>query len=597
MATSIRNSGSVLIYFPRTAKNLMRMWTFRGIFFIMLFHFSNNEIIAELDDTQRPQQKTALLYGCPGLGKTTLAHVVATHAGYNVVEMNASDDRSLAAFKNKLEAATQMKSVSNADQRPNCLIIDEIDGAPAATVNYLVGLLKGSQKTKKKAATMLQRPVICICNDLYVPALRPLRQMSLLLPFPETSSQRLAQRLAFISASENLKTDMSALLALCDKSQNDIRSCLSTLQFFKSKGQKMSAADVSKTFVGNKDTQKSHFAVWQDLFTIPRPVKRRLNEDIAAKVVDNKQNVLKSVMACGDYDKLQQGVFENYLGVKFKDSRFHNIMAGQDWFCFFDTINQHIMRSQHYAMMAYMPYSFVAAHALFAAHGRVKVAYPSTANEVKNQLLKANQIVESLYSEMSPGARCFSSPSVLIRDVLPCLLEIIKPNLRPVNTQLYNKSEKDLLKTLIAVFVTYSLNYVQEKSQDGQYTYKLDPNVEEVALFPDIQHAQLPYAIKQMIAHEVIKEKMRRSEPVAIPEPEKPAKAEKELPNHMKQKLEAKKVEVKEHVPVDFFGRRIEAKPEDEAKNVSIISLGVIYKFKEGYNNAVRKTIRMKELL
>jgi SpoVK/Ycf46/Vps4 family AAA+-type ATPase len=35
----------------------------------------------------------SLLYGPPGLGKTTLAHVVANHAGYNVVEINASDDR------------------------------------------------------------------------------------------------------------------------------------------------------------------------------------------------------------------------------------------------------------------------------------------------------------------------------------------------------------------------------------------------------------------------------------------------------------------------------------------------------------------------
>ena len=51
-----------------------------------------------------------MLYGPPGLGKTTLAHVVASHAGYNVVEMNASDDRSLQAFKVKLENATQMKS-------------------------------------------------------------------------------------------------------------------------------------------------------------------------------------------------------------------------------------------------------------------------------------------------------------------------------------------------------------------------------------------------------------------------------------------------------------------------------------------------------
>jgi DNA polymerase III delta prime subunit len=56
---------------------------------------ANTEVIEELDETGRPKQKVALLFGPPGLGKTTLAHVVAKHAGYNVVEMNASDDRSI----------------------------------------------------------------------------------------------------------------------------------------------------------------------------------------------------------------------------------------------------------------------------------------------------------------------------------------------------------------------------------------------------------------------------------------------------------------------------------------------------------------------
>jgi Holliday junction resolvasome RuvABC ATP-dependent DNA helicase subunit len=55
----------------------------------------NNEVIEDLDESGRPKQKVALLHGAPGLGKTTLAHVVAKHAGYNVVEMNASDDRSI----------------------------------------------------------------------------------------------------------------------------------------------------------------------------------------------------------------------------------------------------------------------------------------------------------------------------------------------------------------------------------------------------------------------------------------------------------------------------------------------------------------------
>jgi chromosome transmission fidelity protein 18 len=59
-----------------------------------------------------------------------------------VVEMNASDDRSPDAFQNWLESATQMQSVLKSDRKPNCLVIDEIDGAPTATINVLLSLIK-----------------------------------------------------------------------------------------------------------------------------------------------------------------------------------------------------------------------------------------------------------------------------------------------------------------------------------------------------------------------------------------------------------------------------------------------------------------------
>ena len=312
-------------------------------------------------------------------------------------------------------------------------------------------------------------------------------------------------------------------------------------------------------------------------------------------------------MACGDYDKLQQGVFENYLNIKFKDSKLGNVQAGHEWFCFFDVMHQYIMHSQTYSTMAYLPYNFVASHLLFAASGRSKISYPTQAQETRSTLNKSEQILQSVYTEMAPSIRCYTSNVALVRDILPCLMKIVQPNLRPVNTQLFTKSEKELLQSAIAALVAYSLNFVQERSEEGQFIYKLDPHVEDVVQFSDLKHDQLPYAIKQLISHEVEKEKMRKSDESLIQIREEKSKnpSKKEapaVPNHLRQKLEVKKVEVKEHIPVDFFGRRIQPKPVDPAKEAAkkaneIIISDVWFKFKEGYNNAVRKNIRMKDLL
>ena len=607
---------------------------------------SPTEVILELDEVNRPKQKCALLYGPPGLGKTTLAHIIAATAGYNAVEMNASDDRSLEKFQEKLEAATQMKSVLNqkGDERPNCLIVDEIDGSTVPVINFLINAITGAgtNKTKKKKKgkkeIMLQRPIICICNDLYVPALRPLRQHALHVPFPPTLSSRLTQRLQDIASREKMRTDMTALMALAEKTDNDIRSCLSTLQFFKSRGKYMRAVDVHKTNIGQKDVHRSLFSIWEDIFQIPRSSSKRkfvgsnqsngneefVQEENLSSMPIRFKTILNSVQGCGDYEKMIQGAFENYLMIKFKDVKMQNALCGNDWLQFFDVMQQQILHSQNYSTMGYMPYTFVAFHLLFGASGpKPKISWPNEQFEMKNKLRKSNNIIETMIADMSPGARIFASPTTLVCDVLPCLLRIIQTNLRPVNTQLYSPREKQELKQLVEILIAYNVTYVQEMTPEGQYAYRLDPELEEATYFPNISHYSVPYAIKQLVAHEVEVEKMRRKEPSydqEAPTNQRVSKADKEnmrqikdnlkltsnaVPNHL-QKLKAKNIEVADRVPVDFFGRRIEKVAKTTAavtdgkesnKKEELVFSDVWFNFKEGFNNAVRRTIRMKDLM
>lgn len=87
-----------------------------------------------------------------------------------------------------------------------------------------------SSSKKNQRRRILNRPIICICNDLYAPALRVLRQKALIFKLDRPQTSRLVTRLMHICHKEGLQADAHTLSALCELADNDIRSCLNTLQ-------------------------------------------------------------------------------------------------------------------------------------------------------------------------------------------------------------------------------------------------------------------------------------------------------------------------------------------------------------------------------
>ncbi|KAK3025456.1 hypothetical protein RJ639_041342, partial [Escallonia herrerae] len=506
-----------------------------------------------------PEQKILLLCGPPGLGKTTLAHVAARHCGYRVVEINASDNRSSSTIEAKILDVVQMNSVI-ADSKPKCLVIDEIDGALGDGKGAVEVILKmahqiaskvlpmanqreeskgvaaekkldtgkenvaqgeqfgrTSTKKKRKDATLL-RPVICICNDLYAPALRPLRQVAKVHVFVQPTVSRIVSRLKYICNKEGMKTSSIAVTALAEYTECDIRSCLNTLQFLNKKKESLDVLTISSQVVGRKDTAKSVFDVWKEIFQ-----KRRVNQE--RKSVNESRSKLSEfeflqslISNRGDYDLIFDGIYENMLQLHYHDPVMQKTVKCLASIGVSDIMHQYIMRTQKMSLQVYQPAFAIAVHGLIAQVEKPNIEWPKSFQRYRTVLMEKMDTLHTWHNRISPYISRHLSPKSFVEDSISLLLHILSPpTLRPVAFHLLSDKEKNNLAQLVNTMVSYSVTYKNMKSDPfpGNQRHEVALDVSVLSFDPPIgdfinfkgyksTHNVLALAVKQVLLHETL---------------------------------------------------------------------------------------------
>ena len=533
---------------------------------------NNKGKMGNKDMSNLQENKILLLSGSPGIGKTTLAHIIAKHAGFNVIEMNASDDRTLDVFEFKILNAIEMESNWMGDNKPNCLIIDEIDGTYQQegnnAIQLLINIVTGNYKRKTSKKTtgnnlVLQRPIICICNNLYAPVLKKLRDVATLFQLEKPRTQKLNERLKEISNKEGLKIDIQAISFISEMTDCDIRSSLNTLQFLRNnnnnnKNNYITVDTLQNSLIGWKDTTNSNLNLFDSLKTIfhvstssqkkrnkinKHTNKNKEEEQITKDLLgirNNNSNNNNNYNSTFDYiwemveseemeDKLIKGSYENMHNVGYTDPTMSKTIEIYNWMCYYDTMNKSIKETQVYSLNKYKNIIPLAYHKLCGNNAILpNFQFPKSEKQFIAQLNTNSEIIKNFLLGVQPSIYCHLTTTIISVDYLSYLIDILSPtSIKSVNIQLLNSSDKLILLNLVGIMNSLGLNYIHNNSTDNNKDNNNNNNdrnsTDNLHLYPKIdlllnystieyskRHKQITPLLQQIVAQELHKESTRK---------------------------------------------------------------------------------------
>lgn len=270
-----------------------------------------------------PEERSMLLTGPPGVGKTSTVTALARERDLELIELNASDFRKQVDIESKIGGALGQMSLFH---RSKIVLIDEVDGISGRYD-------RGGASALAKLIETARFPVFLTANDPDQDKLKGLRKGSAVVEFGKVPYRTIAEVLEKICRAERVDYDEQALLDLAAASGGDLRAAITDLQL-------LSSARITRDAVAGLDEREREEKIVQAMIRVLKTTR----EDAAL----------------GAFDFLSENIDEILLWVDENVPREYRRPADlarlYERVSHADLLNARIRRRQHWRFLAYMFY-------------------------------------------------------------------------------------------------------------------------------------------------------------------------------------------------------------------------------------------------